>query len=116
MREMQMWIWWETGPDLFVDSLLLDMFSLGIPLLRDGAGLLIFHKVSFEKHSKGHTSCTVLGQGQGGVQTAPKKASCKKRTFPLKLYSILSQRKNLFKALDLILVKDQLGHTHHLLQ
>ena len=37
--------------DLFVDSLLLDMFSLGIPLLRGGVGFLIFHKVSFEKHS-----------------------------------------------------------------
>ena len=97
----------------------LDMFSLGIPLLRDGAGFLIFHKVSFEKHSKGHTSCTVLGQGQGGVQTTPKKASCKKRTFPPLTVvndSILSQRKNRFKVLDLILVKDQLGHTHHLLQ
>ena len=37
--------------DLFVDSLPLDMFSLGIPLLRGGVGFLIFHKVSFEKHS-----------------------------------------------------------------
>ena len=37
--------------DLFVDSLLLDMFSLGIPLLRGGVGFLIFHKVSFEKYS-----------------------------------------------------------------
>ena len=37
--------------DLFVDSLLLDMFSLGIPLLRGGVGFLIFHKVSLEKHS-----------------------------------------------------------------
>ena len=37
--------------DLFVESLLLDMFSLGIPLLRGGVKVLIFHKVSFEKHS-----------------------------------------------------------------
>ena len=29
------------------------MFSLGIPLLRDGMGFLIFHKVSVEKHSNG---------------------------------------------------------------
>ena len=27
------------------------MFSLGIPLLRGGVRVLIFHKVSFEKHS-----------------------------------------------------------------
>ena len=40
---------------LFVESLLLDMFSLGIPLLRDGVRVLIFHKVSFEKHSSAHT-------------------------------------------------------------
>ena len=39
--------------DLFVESLLLDMFFLGVPLLRDGVGFLIFHKVSFEKHSNG---------------------------------------------------------------
>ena len=39
--------------DLFVESLPLDMFSLGIPLLHDGVGFLIFHKVSFEKHSNG---------------------------------------------------------------
>ena len=31
------------------------MFSLGIPLLRDGVGFFIFHKVSFEKHSNLHT-------------------------------------------------------------
>ena len=36
---------------LFVESLLLDMFFLGIPLLRGGVRVLIFHKVSFEKHS-----------------------------------------------------------------
>ena len=39
---------------MFVESLLLDMFSLGIPLLRGGVRVLIFHKVSFEKHSSVH--------------------------------------------------------------
>ena len=28
--------------------------ALGVPLLRDGVGFLIFHKVSFEKHSTDH--------------------------------------------------------------
>ena len=42
--------------DLFVESLLLDMFSMGIPLLRGGVRVLIFHKVSFEKHSSAHTA------------------------------------------------------------
>ena len=40
---------------MFVESLLLDMFSLGIPLLRGGVRVLIFYKVSFEKHSRPHT-------------------------------------------------------------
>ena len=52
--------------DLFVDSLLLDMFSLGIPLLRGGVRVLIFYKVSFQKHSSGGiiVSCALYRLGR----------------------------------------------------